>query len=85
MQSMGICMTSREFNCLLCGRKFRRVTADCIMLEFTICDACYAELLILEEPALTRRVTELLQGKPHLGEEVAKAVVQVIQTKKART
>jgi hypothetical protein len=83
--NLGVCITNREFTCLLCDGKFIRETADIILLEYTICDACYAELLILEEPALSRRVSEKLKGKPHRDDTVLKAVVKVIQAKKAGT
>lgn len=85
MASLGVCITNREFTCLLCNRKFTRETADLIQLENTICDACYAELLNLEEPALSRQVSEKLKGKPRQDDTVLNAVVKVIRAKKAGT
>ena len=60
--SSGICMTTREFTCSLCGRQFTRMSADAILLETQVCDLCLAELGPLDEVALheeiARRVAE---------------------------
>lgn len=60
--SLGICMTTREFTCLLCGRQFTRMSADSILPETQVCDLCLAELGPLDEVALreeiARRVAE---------------------------
>jgi hypothetical protein len=60
--SLGICMTTREFKCLLCGLQFTRMSADLILPETTVCDECLAEMGPLDEVALrgeiNRRVAE---------------------------
>ncbi len=60
--SLGISMTTREFTCVLCGRQFTRMSADFVLPETQVCDACLAELGPLDEVALreeiARRVAE---------------------------
>ena len=50
--SSGICIATRNFTCRLCGQRFARMSADFILPETEICDACLAELGPLDEVAL---------------------------------
>ncbi len=58
--SLGICMATREFKCLLCGRQFTRMSADLILPETTVCDECLAELGSLNEVALREEIDRRL-------------------------
>ena len=53
MTSFGICMTSRDFVCPLCGQLFTRETPDLVLPEYTVCDECLSEFEALDET--TRR------------------------------
>lgn len=56
-------MTSRDFECILCGQPFSRVSSDVILPPDQVCDACLAEIGPLEEgelwAAIDRRRQEL--------------------------
>lgn len=58
--TLGVCMATREFKCLLCGRQFTRMSADLILPETTVCDACLAELGPLDEVALRKEIARRL-------------------------
>ncbi len=64
MCSLGICMTEREFECLLCGRQFTRMSADLILPENRVCDECLAALGPLDEAALRNEITRRLAARP---------------------
>lgn len=79
MLSQGICMTSRNFTCLVCQRLFSRVTQDVIIYDDMICDECLAELCLLDGEALARRVVEKLAWKNPRDKELESGIVSAIQ------
>jgi hypothetical protein len=50
--TLGVCMAVRDFECLLCGKPYSRMSADCIMPSDRVCDECLAELGRLPEKEL---------------------------------
>lgn len=58
--SLGVCMANREFDCILCGRHFSRMTADAIFFVEQICDECLEELWQLNEAARREHVSQQL-------------------------
>ncbi len=60
MLTLGIAMVPREFVCPFCGQKFTRVSADLILPETTVCDACLAELGPLDEVTLREQINRRL-------------------------
>lgn len=77
----GIAMAGRNFECVLCGRKFTRFTPDALLLsEHLVCDDCIKELHILGDGELRRLVSERLNRNPQgHSPELEKAVIEVIQ------
>lgn len=77
---MGIAMAVREFDCLLCQRKYSRMTADAIFPANQLCDDCLAELNQLEGDDLRARIAQRLAERATPG--LAEAVMAAIQTYK---
>jgi hypothetical protein len=77
----GIAMANRNFECILCGRKFTRFTPDALLMgENLICDGCLEALHSLGEDELQRQVKEMLSRNPSRhSPEIEKAVVRSIQ------
>ncbi len=79
MISLGICMATRDINCLLCQRHFLRMTADAIFPDEQICDECLAELGQLDGEALKKHVAEQLARRASQDIELEKMIVSAIQ------
>lgn len=77
----GIAMGDRNFECVLCGRKFTRFTPDALMMgENLVCDGCLDALHSLGEDELQRQVTEMLSKNPSRHTpELEQAVTRFIQ------
>jgi len=80
----GIAMAVREFDCLLCGQKFSRMTADAIFPADQICDNCLAELAQLEGDALRNRISQHLAERAIQQAGLADAIVAVSQRHKRK-
>lgn len=77
----GIAMDDRNFECVLCGRKFTRFTPDALLLsEHLVCDDCIKELHAFGEGELKSQVLERLNRNPQRHSlELEKAVIEVIR------
>ena len=80
MKGFGVCMTARDFECILCQRHFTRVSGDMILTEDLICDDCLVELYQMEENELRRQVSKRLVANPsRTSQEFEKEVIRIIQ------
>jgi 5-methylcytosine-specific restriction endonuclease McrA len=52
MESLGVCIATRDFECTLCGRPFSRQTGDLILPADEVCDECLAAFGPLDEKDL---------------------------------
>jgi hypothetical protein len=80
MESFGVCMTDRSFECILCQRHFTRFCADLILTEDLICDDCLGELRQMEEDELRKHVSQrLAKSASHQNRKFEDEIVQIIQ------
>jgi hypothetical protein len=78
--SLGIAMVPREFECLICQRRFSRVCGDLILPEYMICDDCLDGLLQLEGEELKRQISErLAQSGSSSGEGLEDQIVLAVE------
>jgi hypothetical protein len=62
MVSLGAFLAVRDFECILCGRPFSRMTADLLLPEDQVCDDCLGTLGPLDENDLRAAIA---QRQPH--------------------
>jgi hypothetical protein len=80
MASLGIAMVPREFDCLICQRRFSRVCGDLILPEYQICDDCLDELVQLEGDPLRKRIAERLdEGGSRRDERLEDEIVRAVE------
>lgn len=82
--NLGAVMAVREFECLLCLRKFSQMSGDIIMPEDEICGRCFDKFSQLKESELQKRVTQQLAENALLRQGLDKAVTEAIQRYKKR-
>jgi hypothetical protein len=62
-------MALREFECTLCGQRFKKFSGDLILPGPRLCDACLRELWQLEGDALRERVSHDLAERATSGDK----------------